>query len=55
MTTGSRVFKHLALYGWTLLMLSDLPAKFGGDRHCGSGGIMVSVFHVILEDHVTKE
>ena len=33
-------------------MVSYTHAKFGDHRHCGSGDIMVSVRHVILQDHV---
>ena len=33
----------------------DLPAKFGGHGHCGSGDIMVLVCHEISRDHVIKE
>ena len=29
-------------------------AMFGGHRHCGSGDIMVLVFHVILQEYVIK-
>ena len=29
-------------------------AMFGGHRHCGSGEIMVLVFHVILQEYVIK-
>ena len=34
-------------------MVKDHPAT-GGNRHCGSGDIMVLVYHVILQDQVTK-
>ena len=36
-------------------MVSQHPANFGSHEHCGSEGIMVSVCHMILQDHVTKE
>ena len=35
-------------------MVSQHPARLGGHRHCGSGDIMVSVCHVILQDHLIK-
>ena len=35
-------------------MESNRPARFGYHRHCGSGDILVLVYHVILQDHVTK-
>ena len=28
--------------------------KLGGHRRCGSGDIMVLIYHVILQDHVIK-
>ena len=36
------------------LNVSNHPAKFGGHKHCGSGGKMALVCQVILQDHVTK-
>ena len=27
-------------------------ANFGGNRHCGSGDIMVLCYHVVSQDHV---
>ena len=30
------------------------PTTFDVNRHCGSGDIMVLVYHVILQDHVIK-
>ena len=35
-------------------MVNHTPAKFGGHRHLGSGD-MLSVCHVISQDHVTKK
>ena len=35
-------------------MVSEHPAKSGGERHYGSGDIMVLVYHLIWQDHVTK-
>ena len=35
-------------------MVGDNPVKFGGNRHCGSGRIMVLVCHMILQDNVIK-
>ena len=35
-------------------MVSHTPAKFGGDRHRGSGDTMVLDGHVISPDHMTK-
>ena len=35
-------------------MESQHPAKFVGQRHCGNGGIMDFVCHVILEDLAIK-
>ena len=35
-------------------MVSHLLAKFSCDRHCGSGDIIVSVCHVILQNHMIK-
>ena len=35
-------------------MVSQHPARLGGHRHCGSGDIMVSVCHVILQEHLIK-
>ena len=29
-------------------------AKFGCHRHCGSGNLMFSAFHVIFQDHMVK-
>ena len=34
-------------------LVSDHPAKFGGHRHRDSGDVMVSVCHMILQDHAT--
>ena len=36
-------------------MVGDNPVKFGGNRHCGSGRIMVLVCPMIPKDHVTQE
>ena len=35
-------------------MAIDHPTKFSGQRHCGSGDITVSFYHVISQDHVIK-
>ena len=35
-------------------MVGDNPVKFGGNRHCGSGRIMVLVCHMIQKDQVTQ-
>ena len=35
-------------------MVNYHPAKFSGNRRCGSGDIMILVGHVILHNHVTK-
>ena len=35
-------------------MTIDHPTKFSGQRHCGSGDIMASFYHVISQDHVIK-
>ena len=35
-------------------MVSYNPAKFSGHRYRGSGNTMVSVCHVILQEHVIK-
>ena len=31
------------------------PVKLGGNRHCGSEGIIILVCHMILQYHVIKE
>ena len=36
------------------MKVSYRPAKFDGRRHCGSGDIMILVFHVILQNQVFK-
>ena len=36
------------------MKLSHHPATFGGHRHFGSGDMMVSIYHVTLQDHVSK-
>ena len=36
------------------MKVSHHPAKFCGQRYCGSGDIMVIVSHVILQDHVAE-
>ena len=36
------------------LKVTRHPAKFGGDRHCGSGDIIILFYHEILQDHVIK-
>ena len=33
----------MGFYGWDPVLASHHLAKFGGDRHCGSGDIMVLV------------
>ena len=38
-----------------LSKVSHHPTKFGGYEHCGSGDIMVLVFHMIFQDNVIKE
>ena len=40
--------------GWEPLMVSYHPAKFGGNRHFGSEDVMVSICHVISQDHVIQ-
>ena len=35
-------------------MTNHQLASFGGHRHRGSGDIMTSVCHMILQDHVTE-
>ena len=35
-------------------MVSHLPAKFDGHRHCGSGDVMFLTCHVTSRDHVFK-
>ena len=42
-----------ALYMWESLMVSHHPAKFSGQRHCGSEDIMILVCHMIQQDHAT--
>ena len=36
------------------MKLSYHLAKFGSHRHCGSGDIMILVYHVISQDHKIK-
>ena len=36
-------------------MVGYHSVKFGGHRHSDSGDMVVSVCHVISQDHVTKE
>ena len=36
------------------LHVSHTPAKFGGHKHHGSGGMKVFVYHVTLQDHMAK-
>ena len=36
------------------IKVSYHPVKLGGHRHFGSEDIMISVCHVILQDHVIK-
>ena len=36
------------------LMVSYQSAKLGRHGHCGIGGIMISVYHMILPDHLIK-
>ena len=35
-------------------MVSQNSDKCGGHKHCGSGDIIVLVFHMISRDHITK-
>ena len=44
-----------SVYVLAALKVSHHPTKFGGNKHCGSGDIKISVCHVILQDHVMKE
>ena len=37
------------------MKVSQNPSQFGGERHSDSGGILFSVFHVILQADLTKE
>ena len=43
----------MGLYESKPLKVSHDPAKFGGDKHCGRGDIMILICHVISQDHVT--
>ena len=36
-------------------MISHNPAKFSGNRHRGSGDIIVLICNIILQDNVIKE
>ena len=53
--TRRRDQRVMWLYGHEPIKVSYNSATFGGHRHCGSGNIMVLVFHVTLQDHVIKE
>ena len=35
-------------------MVRHYPSKFGSTGHCGSGYILVLVYHVILQERVIK-
>ena len=42
------------LYRQEPIKISYHPAKFGGHRNCSSENMMISVWYVIWQDHVTK-
>ena len=44
--------KCFKLYGTS--KVSHQPATCHGHIHCGSGDILILVFHVVLKDHVIK-
>ena len=46
--------KVMWLIGWEPFKVSHQPGKFGFHRPCGSGDIMVLVWHVILQYQATK-
>ena len=48
---GERVDKH---NGMEFLKTSHHSAKFCGQRHCGSGDMMILVCQVMSQDHITK-
>ena len=45
---------------WRIMQLYLAPyrmspiCQFGSHKHCGNGDIMVSIYHVILQDNVAK-
>ena len=45
--------KGRAALWWELLIVSYRFPKSGGHRHCGSGDIMILVFLMFLQDHMT--
>ena len=47
-------FLILFLMSFDNIKLHHHPSKLGGHRHCGCGGIMVLVCHMIFHDHVIR-
>ena len=54
MFKGNIMSSRVTLWVGAPIVRSHHPAKFGGQRHCGSRYKMVLVCHVILQDHVIK-
>ena len=42
----------MRLYNWEPLTLDHHAVNFGGFRHCGRGDKMISICHVLSNDHI---